>query len=124
MVLTLFVIAAFFVPWPWWPLVLVVGVIAEVGEVIWGRRLARRRRPATGVETMIGRSARVVDACRPNGRVRIGGELWNAACADGADAGDDVTVVGEHGLTLEVERNGRRGSSQQEDAAAVHDRFS
>jgi membrane protein implicated in regulation of membrane protease activity len=126
-VLVLFVIAAFFVPWPWWPVVLLCGVIAEIGEVVWGRRLARRMPAKAGVETLIGRRARVVEPCRPDGRVRIQGELWNAVCADGADAGDAVTVVGEHELTLEVERAGRsrrRGSSQREDAAAASDRFS
>jgi membrane protein implicated in regulation of membrane protease activity len=36
--------------------------------------------------------------------VRIGGELWEARCADGADAGETVRVVGLSGLTLLVER--------------------
>jgi membrane protein implicated in regulation of membrane protease activity len=36
--------------------------------------------------------------------VRIGGELWEARCAGGADVGETVRVVELSGLTLVVER--------------------
>jgi membrane-bound serine protease (ClpP class) len=126
-VLILFIIVSFFVPLPWKVLFLVCGVIAEVGEVVWGRRLARRWSAKTGVEAMIGRRAQVVEACRPNGRVRIHGELWKAACAEGAEVGETVKVVAQRDLTLDVEpasRKLRRRSSQREDAAAAADRLS
>jgi membrane-bound serine protease (ClpP class) len=101
-VLLLFVVLAFLVPWPWTLLVLAVGLILEVGEITWGRRLARRWRAKTGAEAMVGQTARVVEACRPDGRVRIQGELWQATCAEGAGVGDTVRVEAVHELTLEV----------------------
>ena len=57
MVLLLTIVLAFFVPWPWNLLVLLGGVLLEIGEVIWGLRLARRWRPKTGREAMIGMRA-------------------------------------------------------------------
>jgi len=97
------VVAALFVPWPWNLVVVLCGVIAEVGEVVWGRRLARRWRPKTGPETMVGQTAKVVVPCRPSGQVRVHGELWEARCAAGADIGDDVRITALEELTLVVE---------------------
>jgi membrane protein implicated in regulation of membrane protease activity len=34
----------------------------------------------------------VVVACRPEGQVRVLGELWRARCEEGADPGDEVVV--------------------------------
>jgi membrane protein implicated in regulation of membrane protease activity len=107
-VLLLTIILAFFVPWPWNLLVLFGGVLLEIGEVIWGLRLARRWRPKTGREAMIGMRAEVVSPCRPNGTVRVHGELWEATCTAGADVGDSVTIARLEGLNLIVvpaERN-------------------
>ena len=58
----------------------------------WNRSVKHRRR-AVGAETLIGREALVTTACRPNGQVRLDGELWEARCEAGADAGETVTVV-------------------------------
>ena len=103
MVLILAIVVSFFVPWPWNLVVVLGGVIAEVGEVIWGRRLARRWRPKTGPETMVGKTAEVVVPCRPSGQVRVHGELWEASCAAGADTGEAVRVTALEELTLVVE---------------------
>jgi membrane-bound serine protease (ClpP class) len=97
------IIFAFFVPWPWNILVVLGGVLIEVGELIWGRRLVRKWRPQTGAEAMIGMPAEVVSTCRPTGQVRINGELWEATCAAGADVGDTTIVRRIDGLTLIVE---------------------
>ncbi len=102
MVLLLAIVFAFFVPWPWNLLVLFGGVLLEIGEVIWGRRLARRWRPKTGREAMIGMRAEVVLPCRPNGTVRVRGELWEATCVAGADIGETVTIMRLEGLNLIV----------------------
>ena len=48
------IVLSFFLPWPWNLVVVLGGVILEVGEVIWGLRLARRWRPKSGPETMVG----------------------------------------------------------------------
>jgi membrane-bound serine protease (ClpP class) len=97
------IILAFFIPFPWNALVLVGGISVEVIELIWGLRLARRWRPQTGAEAMIGLEAEVVSGCRPTGQVRVNGELWEATCAAGADAGDTVIVKQLEGLTLVVD---------------------
>ena len=95
-------LALLFLPWPWNLVVILCGLAVEAGELTWGLRLARRWRPATGAEAMIGREAEVTSACRPEGQVRIHGELWQARCAAGADAGDTVRVERLDGLTLVV----------------------
>ena len=48
--------------------------------------------------------AEVASACRPRGQVRVHGELWEAICAEGADAGEIVRVTSVDGLKLVVER--------------------
>ena len=103
MALLISILLAFFVPYPWNLLVVLGGVSVEVLEVIWGRRLARRWRPKTGVQTLIGQRAEVVLACRPTGQVRVNGELWEATCEAGADVGDETVVRAIDGLTLIVD---------------------
>jgi membrane-bound serine protease (ClpP class) len=95
-------LATFVVRWPWSLVIVSVGVVVEVGEVVWGRRLAKRWRPRTGPEAMIGKRAKVVSTCRPDGQVRVQGELWEASCALGADIGDKVRIEALEGLTLVV----------------------
>lgn len=103
MILLLALLLAFFVvPMPWSVLVLLAGVVLEVGEVVWGRRLARKWRARTGAEAMIGATAEVVSPCRPRGQVRVHGELWQATCDEGADVGDTVRIEAIDGLTLRV----------------------
>lgn len=113
MALLVAIIFAFFVPWPWNILVVLGGVLVEVGELIWGRRLARRWRPQTGAEAMIGMRAEVVSPCRPTGQVRVNGELWEATCAEGADVGDETIVRGIEGLTLLVDLAPAQGDSKR-----------
>ena len=102
MVLTLAIILALVLPYPANLAVLVLGAVGEVGEIVWGRRLAKRWRPKVGAETMIGQTADVVEACRPVGQVRVHGELWEARCAAGAAVGDTVRITALEGLTLTV----------------------
>ena len=96
------ILAFVFLPWPWNLLAIMGGAAVEVVELTWGLRLARRWRPRTGPEAMIGAKAEVVEACRPRGRVRVRGELWQAACEQGADVGESVTIEAIEGLTLVV----------------------
>ena len=96
------VIALVFLSWPWNLLVILGGFAIEAGELTWGLRLARKWRPATGAEAMIGEEAEVTTQCRPLGQVRIQGELWRARCEAGADVGETVRVDSLDGLTLVV----------------------
>jgi membrane protein implicated in regulation of membrane protease activity len=123
MVLLLAVVVALFVPWPANLVVLILGVVGEIGEVIWGRRLARRWRPKTGAEAMIGKPAQVVSRLRPDGRVHLEGELWEARSAAGADVGDTVIVRALDGLTLVVEPASGPGSSHRDDVGEEQFRF-
>jgi membrane protein implicated in regulation of membrane protease activity len=96
------ILALLFAPWPWNLVVVLAGLGIEVVELTWGLRLARRWRPQTGAEAMIGKVAEVVAPCRPNGQVRVHGELWEARCEEGADAGESVRIERIEGLTLVV----------------------
>jgi membrane protein implicated in regulation of membrane protease activity len=102
MALTVAIILAFFAPWPWNLIAVVGGVGIEAVELAWGLRLARRWRPQTGAEAMIGQVAEVVAPCDPTGQVRVQGELWEARCSEGADVGQRVRIEGLDGLTLVV----------------------
>lgn len=96
------VLALIFLPWPWNLAMILGGLVIEVGELAWGLSLARRWRPRTGAEAMIGEQATVVSACRPLGEVRVRGELWRARCDEGADADETVLIERIEGLTLIV----------------------
>jgi membrane-bound serine protease (ClpP class) len=98
------VVAFVFLPWPWNLLVILAGALIEVGELTWGLRLARRWRPRTGAEAMIGERAEVIAACRPVGQVRVSGERWQARCDEGAAVGETVRIERIEGLTLVVSR--------------------
>jgi membrane protein implicated in regulation of membrane protease activity len=98
------VLAFVFVPWPWNLLLIFGGLTVESVELAWGLRLARRWKPKTGAEAMIGEEAEVVAACHPVGDVRVQGELWRARCEDGADVGETVRIESIDGLTLVVAR--------------------
>lgn len=117
MILLLAILIVVFVPVaePWGAVVIIAGCLLEVGEVAvlrrWSHHLNRKLKPATGAEAMIGRTANVVSPCRPDGTVRVHGELWEAHCEDGADARDTVQIDAVEGLTLVVSpaaRSGRR----------------
>ena len=78
--------------------------VVDIAESLFWIWLSKRRKAVLGAETLMGRTPKVVRPCRPLGFVRLDGELWQAQCADGADRGDEVRVVGFEGLTLIVER--------------------
>jgi membrane protein implicated in regulation of membrane protease activity len=91
---------------PWNVLALLVGLVLWLGEVFAIWRLVRRKQVQAGAETLVGRTATVIVACRPLGQVRLSGEseIWRARCAEGAEQGETVRVVGLDELTLIVER--------------------
>ena len=63
--------------------------LAETGFWFW---LSRRRKAVTGAEALPARAASSSLACRPEGQVRVDGELWRARCEEGADPGDEIVV--------------------------------
>ncbi len=96
-------LAVFVLDEPWNVLVVVGALFLEVGEVFGWMWYTRRGRAQVGAETLIGADAVVVAACRPRGQVRVQGEIWEARCDAGADAGERVRVSRRDGLTLVVE---------------------
>jgi membrane protein implicated in regulation of membrane protease activity len=91
-------------PSPWNLVGFAVCLVLFVGELLFWNRKVRGQRATVGAQTLIGKEATVVSACRPRGQVRLGGEIWAARCSDGADVGERVTVVGLDGLTVVVSR--------------------
>jgi membrane protein implicated in regulation of membrane protease activity len=87
--------------WDW--VVLIAGLLIEVGETTLFVWWSKRKRATVGVDTLVGRRALVAVDCKPEGQVRVAGELWRATCAAGASAGDEVVVRAVDGLVLEVE---------------------
>ena len=103
MILIAVLLALFVLPTPWNVIVVIVAAVVDVietGAFLWW---SKRRRAAVGAETMIGKTAVAVGELRPEGQVRVGGELWQARCEDGAEAGTRLVVRGIDGLRLQVE---------------------
>lgn len=97
------IIGLFVVPDGWTlPVIIGAGVI-EIAETYVTLKISRRGAPKVGPELIVGSTGRVIDACRPIGRVRIRGETWRARCEEGADPDDLVRVVAREALTLVVE---------------------
>jgi membrane-bound ClpP family serine protease len=70
---------------------------------------ALRKKPEGGLSDMLGTRGEVVKSLDPEGMVRIRGELWEAKSAGRKiNAGEEVIVVGQKGLKLVVEREGRK----------------
>jgi membrane-bound serine protease (ClpP class) len=74
-----------------------------MGGIIWLGTSAMRRPVATGAQAMIGDSAEVLADFTGRGRVRYGGELWNAHSERPLHTGELARIVKVEGLTLWVE---------------------
>jgi membrane-bound serine protease (ClpP class) len=104
--------AIFVLPDPWRVPAVVIGASLELIETAISIWLTWRAPVAVGAETLIGATGRVVEACRPEGEVRVNGEVWRARCESHARVDDPVRVVERIGLTLLVERiEGRDGAA-------------
>jgi membrane-bound serine protease (ClpP class) len=93
-----------FLPSPWNVYGFGIALVLFFGEAWAWNRSMRGRRKVVGAQALVGADASVLEACRPNGQVRVSGEIWAARCEAGADSGDTVRIVGLDGLTLVVER--------------------
>ena len=87
------------------PLILAI-MLGWLGWTVFTYRKGSRaleRKPVLGLMDMKGMKGVVVRSLRPDGVVKIGGELWNARSVTGpAEAGASVTVVSQEGLKLIV----------------------
>jgi membrane protein implicated in regulation of membrane protease activity len=96
-------LAFYFLDWPWRWVVIAVLACVEIFELMLWLRL-RRMRALTGVEAFVGEKGRALSDLRPEGQVRVKGQIWMAACPEGASVGEDVVVTAVDGLRIEVER--------------------
>jgi membrane-bound serine protease (ClpP class) len=96
-------LALFVLPAPWNVAAVVAAAVWELATALGGLWWSQRRAAKVGAEAMLGREVQVRQACRPLGQVRVRGEIWQARCAAGADAGETVRIIGIDGLTLLVE---------------------
>jgi membrane protein implicated in regulation of membrane protease activity len=105
-ILTLIIVLLLQVGSPWAFVLLLLAALAEVAELLflrrWAKHLRRRYKPVDPDEALVGLVAEVVTPCRPNGQVRIRGEIWEATCAIGAGEGASVRVERVESLTLFV----------------------
>jgi membrane-bound serine protease (ClpP class) len=105
-ILTLIIVLLLQVGSPWAFVLLGVAALAEVAEIVflrrWSKRLTRRYKPVSPEEALVGLVAEVVTPCRPNGQVRVRGEIWEATCPAGAGEGASVRVERVDSLTLFV----------------------
>jgi membrane-bound serine protease (ClpP class) len=87
-------------------------MLAWAGFAVFTYRMgsrALRKKPEGGLSDMLGMRGEVVRSIDPEGMVRIRGELWKAKSAGRKiDTGAIVTVVGQKGLKLLVEREGKQ----------------
>ena len=94
--------AVFWLPSPLGWILFCLAIVFEVAQTAVALRWSRRGPPHVGAQTLIGCSAVVVRACRPDGQVKVKGELWQATCPSGAGPGTVGEVTGLEGLTLSV----------------------
>ena len=94
--------ALYWLPAGWGVVVIVAGMTIEIGEAAFWIRLSRRLRPVVGLEALVGVEGVAASDCRPEGSVRVRGELWGAVCPDGVSEGEPVVVESVSGLTLRV----------------------
>ena len=89
-----------------------IGAFATVGGlmiagIVYLATRSMRRPVSTGTQSMVGETAEVVADFTGRGRVRYGGELWNARSDTALHAGDPARIVKVEGLTLWVEPTAR-----------------
>ncbi len=78
------------------------GAAIEIAEIaVWLRW--RKVGAKQGIDTMIGMSGVAVSDCKPDGQVKVKGEIWKAHCRAGVEEGDGVRVTAVDGLRLEVD---------------------
>ena len=86
----------------------VIGALATVGGggilgIVYLGTRAQRRPPVAGVQAMVGGIVEAQEDIEAYGRVRYGGELWNAHAASPLKRGEQARIVKVEGLQVWVE---------------------
>ena len=88
---------------PWGTALVAVVIVAALAFVIWRGILVHRRRVSAGKEDLVGKTARVRTALKPEGTVFIEGELWTAVSEEGrVKPGEEVIITAVDNLVLRV----------------------
>ena len=90
----------------------VLALVAEIGELVIWRRVLDRIRVTTGAEGLLGAVGEAITACDPEGSVRIRGEIWKARANPPVARGERIVVGAVDGLTLEVSPAAARTGSR------------
>src|SRR5579862_8777656 len=85
-------------PHPWNGVGFAAALLWEIGGTVYGLRWSRRAAPLVGTSTLVGACATVTVPCTPRGRVKIGGETWQARSGVAAESGARVRVRSIDGL--------------------------
>jgi membrane-bound serine protease (ClpP class) len=95
----------------WWVITLVVILFSAIFLFFIGAIIrAHRRRPTTGKEGLIGKTATAQTTLDPTGMVLVEGELWTATSEKGKiEVGEEVTVTKVEGLKLTVTKKQQGG---------------
>jgi membrane-bound serine protease (ClpP class) len=109
MVLTASIVGLFILPSPWNVVLFGLAVFFEIGEVYLWTRFLERYRVRGGAEGMLGERATVIEACDPDGLVRVRGEVWKARAENEAslEEGTRAVVRAVDGLTVAVSQEER-----------------
>lgn len=95
------VLAFVFLEGAWRALVIVGALAWEAFEVaVWLRW--RKKRSITGAEAMVGATGTALTDCRPEGQVRVRGQIWKAHASPEVGAGEAVVVTAVDGISLDV----------------------
>ena len=95
-------LAIFVLPSPWGVIAVTIALVLDVAEVTVGVWYSKRRKAKVGTESMVGVMGVALGELRPDGQVRVNGEIWRARCDLGCEAGAPIVVRAVDGLTLEV----------------------
>jgi membrane protein implicated in regulation of membrane protease activity len=72
--------------------------LAEIGLWLKWRNVTS----STGAESLVGMFGVALSDCKPDGQVKVKGQIWKARCDEGVGAGEGVSVVAVDGLRLDV----------------------
>ena len=96
-------LAIFVLPSPWGLVAVAIGAALDIAETCLFIWWSKRRKATVGVDSLVGKTGVAVGELRPEGQVKINGEIWKAHCAGGCEAGTKVVVRAIDGLRLDVE---------------------
>ncbi len=103
----LLVLPGFGIGVPVWTVAVVIGILLAKDLLVapFILRGGLSARPETGSESLIGRTALIVEDLTPEGLVKVDGELWSAECINGtARRGESVVIISVSGARVLVKR--------------------